>query len=104
MIDSLVAQYGNQIAKSNVRCMIKTVVDPLWLEQRRAFAFSEPAAYAGGSEALNEKLKMDQAGVEVSVIDDCCLVRTGQLEQGRDRDRCVTCKEGPNSPLHTQPC
>lgn len=68
--------------------MIKTVIDPLWLEQQRAFAFAELAAYTGGADVLKEKLRLDQTGVEGSVIDDCCLVRTRRLEHGqRDRDR-----------------
>jgi hypothetical protein len=75
LIDQLYIQYRNKTDHDNLRCLIKLLLDPLWLEGRRAQAFSELDSYAGGPGSTQTKLEAALRGEEVDLIPGQCLAR-----------------------------
>lgn len=58
-----------------LRCCIRGLMCPWWAESMRAHAIAELDSYAGSQGVTMSRLSQSLIGVEVSMIDNKCLVR-----------------------------
>ena len=88
LIDKLYLRYLPVSGKANLRCLIRFLVDPLFVEQWRQMIVAELDQYTGGKGCTEAKvaIALKNPFAELSVFENHCLVRADPFWSPRGYD------------------